>query len=87
MSSKQILRITNLYSYNCNITFFSFRIMSKSVSLKFLRLKLVKLECIIMQFDLYTIKDLAMSWMEPVACILFIIKTEQGILARNVIKI
>ena len=87
MSSKQILTITNLYSYNCNITFFSFRIMSKSVSLKILRLKLVKSECIIMQFDLCTIKDVAMSWMEPVACLLFIVKTGQGILARNVIKI
>ena len=74
MSSKETLRITNLYSCNCNITFFSFRIMSKSVSLKIFRLKLVKLDCIIIQFDLYTIKK-DMSWMEPVACLLFIIKT------------
>ena len=56
MSSKETLRITNLYSCNCNITFFSFRIMSKSVSLKIFRLKLVKLDCTIIQFDLYTIK-------------------------------
>ena len=46
--------------------------MSKSVSLKMLGLKLVKLDCISILLDSDTIKKLEMSWMEPAACLLFI---------------
>lgn len=41
--------------------------MSKSVSLKILGRKLVKLDCKILWFDL------EMSWMDPVASLLFIL--------------
>ena len=55
MPSKEILRIRNCIHIT-EISYFHLQLVSKPVSRKILELKLVKLDCIIMYLDLYTIK-------------------------------
>ena len=55
MPSTEIVRIRNCIHITV-ISYLPLEVMSKSVSLKVLRLKMVKLECMIIQLDLDTIK-------------------------------
>ena len=55
MPSKEILRIRNCIHVTV-ISYFHLQLVSKSVSRKFLGLKLVKLDCTIIYLDLDTIK-------------------------------
>ena len=64
MHSTEIRRVINCIHITV-ILYFHLELMSKTASLKMLGLKLVKLGCLIIQFDLAI-----MSWMEPVACLL-----------------
>ena len=67
MPTKEILRIGNRIHVTL-ISYFHLQLVSKSVSRKILGLKMVKLDCITIQF-----KKLEMSWMEPVVCLLLIL--------------
>ena len=55
MPSAEILRVRNCIHITV-ILYFHLELLSKSLSLKILGLKLVKLDCIIIQFDLDTTK-------------------------------
>ena len=55
MPSKEILRIRNCIHITV-LSYFHLQLVFKSVSRKILGLKLVKLDCIIIYFDLDTIK-------------------------------
>ena len=65
MPSKEILRIKNCIHITA-ILYFHLDLMSKCVSLNILELKL---DCYL---ALIQLKRLKMSWMEPVACLLFL---------------
>ena len=69
MLRTEILQIRNFIHVTV-ILYFHLEIMSKSVSLKILGLKLVKLDCIIYSLILIQLKKLEMSWMKPVTCLL-----------------
>ena len=62
MPRTEILQIRNFIHVTV-ILYFHLEIMSKSVSLKILGLKLVKLDCIIYNLILIQLKKLEMSWM------------------------
>ena len=62
MLRTEILQIRNFIHVTV-ILYFHLEIMSKSVSLKILGLKLVKLDCIIYNLILIQLKKLEMSWM------------------------
>ena len=56
MPNREILRIRNCIHITV-ISYFHLQLVSKSVSRKFLGLKLVKLDCTIIYLDLDTIKN------------------------------
>ena len=71
MQSTKIWRMINCIPITL-ILYFHLELMSKSLSLKVLGLKLLKLDCIIILRDLDTNEnELYKSWMKPVACLLF----------------
>ena len=71
MPSTKILQVINCIPITV-ILYFHLELMSKSLSLKVLGLKLLKLDCIIILLDLDTNEnELYKSWMKPVACLLF----------------
>ena len=70
MPSKEILQKRNCIHITV-ISYFHLQLLFRSLSLQILGIKLVKLGCIIMYLDLDTIKMLEISWIEPVACLLF----------------
>ena len=55
MPSKKILRIRNC-GHTTVISYFHLQVVCKSLSRKFLGLKLIQLDCVIIHFDCHTIK-------------------------------
>ena len=78
MPSKKILRIRNS-GHTTVISYFHLQLVCKSLSRKFLGLKLIQLDCaIIYTFIFIQLKKLEMRWMEPVACLLFNLRTNSS---------
>ena len=72
MAGTEILRVRNCIHITIILSF-HLKLMSKSVSLNILGLKPVKVNCILIYLILIELKKLEMSWMKPVACLLFIL--------------
>ena len=72
MASTKILRVRNCIHITV-ILYFHLKLMFKSVSLNILGLKPVKVNFMLIYLILIQLKKLEMSWMKPVACLLFIL--------------
>ena len=68
MAGTEILRVRNCIHISA-ILYLYLQLMFKSVSLKILGLKLVKLGCTIIYLYRDTIKKLQMNWMKLVTCL------------------